>query len=257
MVKAFFLQRYSNPVLTQTLLLVAMLSPMSGMCAAELEQTQVYISNGQLEYVGELNAAANQRLFDLYEKVSPKPTVLAIRSPGGEVNAGMSLGTWVHARALHVQVLEFCLSSCANYVFPAGNQKILSNFAVIGYHGGPGDPAKLAFDAPTQAMYDSLDAAQQKAFMDGLAKLSGRDGQREAEYYRQLGVRSDISSLGQDSQFDALNKANPDAAGWTYTLEGFSLLGVRNVSVINPPWKPAIFNGMRFITIPVSKRASD
>jgi hypothetical protein len=225
--------------------------------AAESEATQAYVSNGQLEYVGDLDETANQRLFDLYEKLSPKPTVLSIRSPGGEVNAGMTLGAWVHAHKLNVKVMEFCLSACANYVFPAGSKKIISNFAVIGYHGGPRDPSKLQLGAEAQAAYDALDAAGQKAFMDEIAEMSSRDGRRESAYFREIGVSADISSLGQQAQYAQFTRANPGSAGWTYSLEGFDLLGVHDISVINPPWKPgSTMHHLMFVTIPVQAQAT-
>lgn len=32
--------------------------------------------------------------------------------------------------------MDFCLSSCANYVFTAGERKIVSSNAMNGFHGG-------------------------------------------------------------------------------------------------------------------------
>ena len=136
-------------------------------------------------------------LFALYEKQAVKPTVLAIRSPGGEVNTGMALGTWVHAHRLTVKVMEFCLSSCANYVFPAAPQKIVSNVAVVGFHGGPGNIDRMKFDAKTRAMLDAAAPAERQAMLDDIATTVKRDGRNEAAYFEKIGVRPDFSSLGQ------------------------------------------------------------
>jgi hypothetical protein len=223
--------------------------------ASAPEATQAYFSNGELEYFGDLDENANDRLFALYDRLSPKPTVLSIRSQGGEVNAGMALGSWVRAHRLNVKVLEFCLSACANYVFPAGIRKIVSNFAVIGYHGGPNNPGQLQLGAKAQKIYDALSPAQQKAFMDDVVEISSRDSHRETEYFKEIGVRADISSLGQQGQYQQISRQNPGAAGWTYSLEGFAMLGVRDISVINPPWKPGgNSHQLRFVTIPVRKQ---
>lgn len=222
--------------------------------AADVETTQVYLDNGRLEYVGLLDSTANQRLFDLYEKLATKPTVLAIRSRGGEVYTGMQLGAWVHAHKLDVRVVEFCMSSCANYVFPAGVRKTVSNFAVIGYHGGPGDAHHLQFDEATQRRIDAMTAAEKKVFMDDLVKSSSADGQREAEYLQQIGVRADATSLGQQPRYKQILESNPDGAVWTYTLEDFAALGVRNITVINPPWKPgSAMHPNPVVMIPVEK----
>ena len=161
----------------------ALLALSSPAMAAGEDTTQVYFSNGQLEYIGPINQQANQQLIALYDSLAAKPAVLSIRSPGGEVNAGMDLGGWVRAHKLDVRVMEFCLSSCANYVFPAGIKKIVSNFAMIGYHGGPGDAAKLTLDENAQKIYDALPAEEQKAFMAQIAGISSQGGNREAQYF--------------------------------------------------------------------------
>jgi hypothetical protein len=226
--------------------------------AADGETTQVYFSNGHLEYVGAINSDANQRLFDLYDKLPNKPTTLSIRSIGGSVNPGMELGAWVHAKKLNIKVMEFCFSSCANYVFTGAIKKTVSNFAMIGYHGGPGDPEKLAFDANTQAMFDALPAAGKKALMDSIKNDAVLLGRREAAYFQNIGVRTDISSLGQGDQFKPLLDKHPEAQGWTYSLADFALLGVRDITVINPPWKPGVASKETIVvTIPVDlKHAS-
>lgn len=60
---------------------------------------------------------------------------LRITSAGGEINAGMDLGEWVYERGLTVLVDQYCLSSCANYVFTAAWQKVLLPGAVVAWHG--------------------------------------------------------------------------------------------------------------------------
>lgn len=222
--------------------------------AAEPETTEVHVRNGQLEYVGELDAAANQRLFDLYDKQAVKPTVLSIRSRGGEVNTGMALGTWVHAHRLTVKVMEFCLSSCANYVFSAAPQKVVSNVAVVGFHGGPGNVDKLKFDDKTRAMLDAATPEARKAMLDDIVKTVERDGKNEAAYFQKIGVRADYSSLGQDDRYQDFTRG---ADGWTYTREGFAAFGVRDITVIDPPWKPASnVHQLKFVTIPVDAVSS-
>lgn len=64
-----------------------------------------------------------------------KFTRLIITSAGGEVEAGLALGTWVHAQGLDVEVRNYCLSSCANYVFTAAHHKYIAPGAVVAWHG--------------------------------------------------------------------------------------------------------------------------
>lgn len=228
-------------------LVAALLALSSPALALAAETTQVYADNGQLEYVGPLDDAANGQLFALYEKLPNKPTVLAIRSVGGEVNTGIALGRWVRAHKLDVRVLEFCLSSCANYVFTAGLHKTVSNFAVIGYHGGPG---KFHLDPATQQMVDALGPSERQAMMDGFNQVIARDRQAELAYFKEIGVRADFSSLGQEERYASY--VNTGAAGWTYSLDGFADLGVQNIKVINGPWKPgSALDQAVFVTLPV------
>lgn len=105
----------------------------------------------------------------------------------------MELGAWVHAHKLNVRVMEFCFCSCANYVFPAAVKKTVSNFAMVRYHGGPGGPLQIELD-------DALTATQRKAFLDDIEKQRAQSGRREAEFYRTIGVRTDLSTLGQGHQ---------------------------------------------------------
>lgn len=201
------------------------------------ETTQVYLGNGELNYMGGVNEDANKRLFALYDSLADKPTVLSIRSVGGAVGPGMALGRWVRERKLDIKVLEFCFSSCANYVFPAARQKVVSNFAVIGYHGGPSS-GQVQFDDATKKMLDAMPPAQRKAFMDDLDKTIKLDGEQERAFLRWLGVREDLSTLGQRERYQARYENDSNMLGWTYSLEGFARFGVRDITVINPPWKP-------------------
>lgn len=201
------------------------------------EATQVYVDRDELHYVGGVNEDANKRLFALYDSLATKPSVLSIRSVGGAIGPGMALGRWVRERQLDLKVLEFCMSSCANYVFPAARQKVVSNFAVIAYHGGPSS-GKLELDDDVRKMVDAMPPEQRKAFMDDLDKTIRTGGDEERTYLRWLGVREDLSTLGQQDRYQQRHIADQNMLGWTYSLEGFAKLGVRNITVINPPWKP-------------------
>jgi len=70
-------------------------------------------------------------------RLSEDPAVLrlVIRSQGGLVDAALDMAEAVHDRGLDVEVDGTCLSSCANYVFPAGRRKLLSGPAAVGWHG--------------------------------------------------------------------------------------------------------------------------
>lgn len=219
-------------------LLAAVLTPQTTL-AAKVEKTQVFLSNGELNYVGELSIEANAKVFALYKKLKEKPTTLSINSPGGNTDVGMALGKWVYQNKLDVKVLEGCYSSCANYVFPAARHKTVSNFAVIGYHGGL---SSMSFNID-DASIAHLGAAQKdgqkvtrESVMEIIRKAIAPQLEREAKYFEAIGVQQRITTLGQDEKY---KKAAPEGVvGWYYDIEDFAKLGVSNITVINPPWQP-------------------
>jgi ATP-dependent protease ClpP protease subunit len=204
-------------------------------CAGDA--AQVFLDNGELNYVGELGEQANARLFALYDGLKEKPATLSIRSPGGPTTHGLALGQWVHDHKLDVKVMEYCMSSCANYVFTAGIHKVVSNFAVIGLHGGLSS-ASFHFDDATQKMLDAMPPKERQALIDQINASIKTDAVKEQAYLKALGVRADYVTLGQEERYQKLYRDDPKVLGWTYSLEDFGRMGVHDISVINPPWRP-------------------
>ena len=205
--------------------------------AMAADPTHVFINDGELSYYGHITKEANAKLAALDAEAGGTAIVLAIRSGGGETSAGLELGNWVRTRKLDVKVLEMCFSSCANYVFPAGRQKIVSNFAVVGYHGGLGsasfarDPEdQKARDAMTSAEREKQDAELNQAIAEKLAE--------ETAFFRSIGVRPEITLLGQSPYYVSRYEKIDTMIGWTYSIEDFAKLGVDKITVINGPWKP-------------------
>jgi hypothetical protein len=211
------------------------------------DPVQVYLSENELTYVGYLDADANQRLFALYDSLKEKPKLLAIRSRGGDVVPGMELGEWVHAHKLNIKVMEFCLSSCANYVFTAGARKIVSNMSMIGFHGGLSS-TDFNVGGSDKEKYEAMTPDQKAAFRANIRKGMQPAVDREKAFFQSIGVRQDITTWGQQPRFD-----NIDAAGWTFTQEGFRHFGVDGIEVINPPWTPKLLTiPARIVTLPAS-----
>lgn len=198
------------------------------------ETAQVYVGEGELTYDGYLDAQAIRHLFALYDGLKDKPTTLAIRSRGGDVVLGMALGEWVHAHKLDVKVMELCLSSCANYVFTAGQRKIVSSHAMIGFHGGLSSK-EVDIGGARKREYDAMTAAEKAAYQAAIRREVQPQRDRETAFFDRIGVRQDITTYGQEPRF-----AGTVAAGWTFTQEGFESFGVNRIEVINPPWKPRL-----------------
>jgi hypothetical protein len=97
-------------------------------------EQQVFISDHKLFYLGDITQAKNSLLTELYSS-DQSINLLEISSPGGDVIAGLELGNWVLDNNFDVRIGAICASSCANYVFPAGNNKILQEHSLLLWHG--------------------------------------------------------------------------------------------------------------------------
>lgn len=214
--------------------LVAFLAGFSSQ--AKSAEASIIVDSPTLLYIGEISGEANRRLFDAYSAHRDQIKWLSIKSKGGRVEDGMALGQWIHERGLGIKVYEYCLSSCANYVFPAARKKLLSSFAVIGYHGGA---CSSHFDrsALTQHQTGMSEAEIRKSNEDFNAYLA-QQCEKERSFYKGLGVRDDLSTLGQSPEYETQFEKSPAALGWTYSQSAFEKLGVRDIQVINPPWRP-------------------
>ncbi len=98
-------------------------------------ESEVVVSrqSEQIRYRGDLTA---QGLWAVRRLSQGRPiSTLVISSSGGEINLGMDFGDWVFERGASVVVDEFCLSSCANYVFTAGWHKTILPRALVAWHG--------------------------------------------------------------------------------------------------------------------------
>jgi len=91
------------------------------------------LSAGVAYFSGPISAEQNQQLFEAVKGKTVKR--LIITSGGGDVEAGIALASWVFDHGLTIEVSEYCLSSCANYVFPAGRRKTIGPGAIVAWHG--------------------------------------------------------------------------------------------------------------------------
>ena len=84
-----------------------------------------------------LNGLISKRTADEFAAIVASHTVrrLVITSGGGHVAPALDMEELIFAKKIDVEVPFICLSSCANYIFPAGNQKYSSNIGLVGWHG--------------------------------------------------------------------------------------------------------------------------
>lgn len=141
-------------------------------------------------------------------------TRLVITSGGGQVDAALDLAEAVHARGLDVEVPQACMSSCANYVLPAGRRKLLGRPGVVAWHGNMAHVLHL--QRTGQAQWSEAEMAQAR-----------RLAQREAAFYARLGVDGFVSWFA---------KLPPYGIDEFFSLspEDMAKFGIRDVEVRNP-----------------------
>ncbi|HEX7028813.1 MAG TPA: hypothetical protein VF268_16345 [Gammaproteobacteria bacterium] len=211
--------------------------------AAASADTDVVLQGDEILYNGPLTREANSKVSKLYEAAESKPTVLAITSAGGPVDVGLQLGEWILSKGLNVKVEEFCFSSCANYVFPAGKTKLLGGSAVVGFHGGAfsKDYNRSQIEEVLSSIPQEDREAVREQIRVSLEKYLSENREREAEFYRKLGVSPKLNILGQDSKYSAYHTAGYN--GWYYSPDDMSKLGLKDIVIIGGEWKPETWTG--------------
>lgn len=111
---------------------------------------------------------------------------LRMYSGGGEVIASTRIARWVYDNQIDVEVVGPCLSSCANYIFPAGKQKYITGRGLVAWHGTAGHRLYLhrkgikrlgademaVFELAAKAEREFFAATGISSFMPWFAKLA-------------------------------------------------------------------------------------
>ena len=138
-------------------------------------------------FEGRIDARSGAAFVQLAQE--PGVTRVVITSNGGLVAPALDMGDAVHAHHLDVEVPDACLSSCANYVFPAGRHKILGRPDAVGWHGNMAHVLWLA--RTRQARWSEEEMAQ--------ARVLAR---REAGFYARIGADGFICWFGKIPPYD-------------------------------------------------------
>lgn len=178
------------------------------------------IQSDAVYYSGEINQKNNARFFS---RVKNKPVKrLVIKSSGGEVEAGIELGTYIFDHQLDVEISDYCFSSCANYVFTAGKNKIIKKGAIVAWHGNYHHLRKTGLwkdDIPLRMTRTGEDKETAESFiyaqMKKLVKL-------EKGFFSRVKVDEKLCWIGKMPPYNALNY-------YYLSTEDMERFGVMNV----------------------------
>lgn len=152
-------------------------------------------------------------------------TELAIRSGGGDVEAGMALGRMLHARGMDVRVVgDVCMSSCANYVFPAGRRKRVDSGALVIWHGSMLQKnlrESFDFSGVERQIGRPLTWLERWSARRTANKWFRRVYSEQAAFFKKIGVDPAITVLGQEQGC---------ACDWTVSVADMAKFGIGSVS---------------------------
>lgn len=158
-------------------------------------------SDGVVYYSGPIDKAGVEALL-ASAKAGPV-TKLVITSGGGEVDAALNLASWVFRQQLDVEVSEYCFSSCANYVFPAGDRKIIRKGAVVAWHGNYQHLKQTGLwkdDVSTRMnKYNEDKETAERYVRNQVDRLAGL----EQEFFKRIGIDEYLCWIGKMPPYNA------------------------------------------------------
>ena len=182
----------------------------------------------------ETNSAANTASYSssiskkqnnlFFEKIKNKKiNRLMITSSGGEVDAAIKLALWVFENNIDIEVPEYCLSSCANYIFTAARNKIIHEGAVVAWHGNYHhlkitglwrDDINSRMNRTGESRYE----AQRNVYMQMTYLVN-----LERKFFARIGVDERICWIGKMSPYNITNY-------YFLSVDDMSRFGVKNVT---------------------------
>ena len=197
------------------------------------EQTPIY-KEGRIIYY---NAPIDSNGFNIVKKLyNLEVGLLIFNSPGGEAGIAMKFAKWIIEHDLEIEIDRYCLSSCANYIFPAGKIKYLNEWSVIGWHGGAlqfkKTPIELNDIRTVLSFSNNCDFSKlpKNNILIFESKIKS-----ECVFYKSLSINPIITMYGQTLN-DIFYQKNVDF--WSYSLDAMEFLGINEIVVKGTDWTP-------------------
>lgn len=187
---------------------------------------QVTTAGSNLFYEGKLLPEGLEKLKAAFEKSIDPIDWLVINSGGGEIGIAMDIGIWVHDNGLDVKVVNACLSSCANYIFPAGKHKVISANAIVGWHGSA---IQESFDLSAMDEYlkSVEDPWKREEIRRGLLadheKYISNMKEKQRTFFKTIDVDETLTVVGQSKKYHADDF-------WFLSVEDMARFGVDHVT---------------------------
>lgn len=193
-----------------------------------------YVKGETAYFKGKITVTSKNRLFQMI--AGKKITKLVLDCVGGDVNSAIEIGYWIFNNQINIQVDGNCLSSCANYLFPAGKNKYISPTGLLGWHG---NIQHLQITGKYNHKYDinpneSCKMNRQKTDKAAdIAKTINNLIKREQKFYKLIGVDEYVCYVGKMSPYNAYNF-------FTLSPQDMQYFGIDSVTVADNYFKKII-----------------
>lgn len=158
---------------------------------------------------GRITEELSNRFIELASKANPK--YAHIYSEGGLMHAALDMAESIDVLNIDVIVGDRCFSSCAQFLFIAGEAKYLLPNSILAFHGGPIPDSQI----------DSADIEDdQKATLKRLQD-------RFRAFYKEREISMDIVSKPPRRIQEQINAG--DQVFWTWTASELSRFGVNDI----------------------------
>ena len=173
-------------------------------------------------YVSEISKENNATFFSSIKNRMIKK--LRVNSSGGDVEAAIKLARWIYNNKVDIEVIEYCLSSCANYLFTAAFHKTILPGAIVAWHGNYHHLKQTGLwrdDIQTRMKRTGESRVQARTHVlqqvNHLVKL-------EQSFFKEIGVDEKVCWIGKIPPYNVKNY-------YFLSVSDMHRFGVRNVTL--------------------------
>lgn len=144
-----------------------------------------------------------------------------LNSVGGNALEAMRIASVMSDMKLNTVVSDICASSCANYLFLAGNKKIIMQHGVVIWHGSYSQECGHAI---AKSDFANKSKDEIKNFFHGL-KIQHEENEK---FFKKIKVKAGITCLNVASKKE-VDERYPESTGFTLTADAMKVFGVDNI----------------------------
>lgn len=124
------------------------------------------VDSRSIKFSGEITSGDKANLMRLLKRTDKR---LYLNSEGGDAEEALKIAKILLSHRLHVIVDGYCASSCANYLFTAGNIKEIRN-GWVGFHGN-----MVSVYKETNNKINTMNDYTSIRYPDGIGNMSNQD----------------------------------------------------------------------------------